>query len=433
MSEGTNRRRLLDDCFLHDRDRMRHDEVLELLQSRLSAVAEVETLAIDDAGRRFLAHPVTAPRDVPLHDNAAVDGYAFAYADYFKRNTLGVKARIAAGDLIPHRIGTGEAARIFTGAPMPEGADTVAMQEDCEVSADGTTVTVPEGLKPGANRRRAGEDVKAGTIVIEAGTWLRPQEIATLAALGLGEVAVFEPLKIAVLSTGDELRDPGADLDIAPGEVFDSNRAMLKHLAASLPVVVEDLGILPDEAAEIERTIAEAAARNDVILTTGGASRGEEDHIVTTLDRLGKRHLWQIAVKPGRPMTLGQIVASDHDCVFLGLPGNPVAAFVCFLLYVRPTLILLGGGRDLSVPRYPLPAGFRIARKKRDRREFLRGWLSADAAGNLVAQKFDRDGSGLISGLRAATGLIELPETVEKVEPGDTVAFLPFTGFGLAG
>ena len=243
----------------------------------------------------------------------------------------------------------------------------------------------------------------------------------------MADVAVHAPLRVAVLSTGDELRAPAAT--IAPGEVFDSNRAMLKALAATLPVRVTDLGILPDDAGVIERTIAAAAATHDVLLTTGGASRGEEDHIVATIDRLGTRHLWQIAVKPGRPMSFGQIA----DCVFLGLPGNPVAAFVCFLLYVRPALTVLGGGRHAEPTRFPVPAGFTVAKKKPDRREFWRGWLEPGPDGRPVARKFARDGSGLISGLRHATGLIEATEEVTGVAEGDLVSFLPFSGFGIDG
>jgi len=427
MSGG---RRLIDDCFLNDRDRMRHDEVLALIEARLTAVVGAEEVPLAEAAGRFLAETVSAPRDVPLADNAAVDGYAFAYADYYRRNTLGVRARIAAGDLGPAAIGKGEAARIFTGAAMPEGADTVAMQEDCEVSADGTAVTVPKGLKPGANRRRAGEDVKAGTVAFEPGIRLRPQDIAALASFGLAAAPSFHRLRVAVMSTGNELLEPGAAA-IDPGQVFDSNRAMLAALAATLPVELTDFGILPDDGARIADAISAAARDHDVILTTGGASRGEEDHIVTTLDRLGKRHLWQIAVKPGRPMTVGQIAGDGHDCVFFGLPGNPVAVLVCFLLYVRSALARLGGGRLPAPPRYTLPAGFEIARKKTGRREFLRGWLSHGEDGTVRVEKFPRDGSGLISGLRQATGLIELAEDVSGVRPGDTVAYIPFSEFGL--
>lgn len=410
---------------------MRHDDVLALLQERLTAVAGTETVALEASLGRYAAETVVAPRHVPLHDNAAVDGYAFAYADYARRNTLGVTARIAAGDLQAIDVGRGEAARIFTGAVMPLNCDTVAMQEDCEISADGRTVTVPKGLKPGANRRRAGEDVREGAVALQAGHRLRPQDIAGLASIGLADVPVFSRLRVGILSTGSELVDPGKADALTPGQVFDSNRSMLKALAATLPLDIVDLGILRDDAATIERTLGEAAAQFDVLLTSGGASRGEEDHLVATLDKLGKRYLWQIAVKPGRPMTLGHLPDRRHDCVLFGLPGNPVAVFICFLLYVRPALVRLGGGEIEAVPRFRVAADFEIARKKPDRREFLRGWLEPAPGGEMKVKKFPRDGSGLISGLRAATGLIEIPEHVTHVRRNDLVDFIPLSAFGI--
>jgi len=292
---------------------------------------------------------------------------------------------------------------------------------------DGPTVVLPTALKKGANVRRAGEDVTEGTRVLESRHRLRPQDIATLASFGFAEIPVRKPVRVALISTGNELLRPG--MAIKPGQVFDSNHFMLRALCETLPVAMTDCGVLPDDAQAVEAAIADAAETHDVILTTGGASRGEEDHIITTIDKLGKRHLWQIAIKPGRPMSFGQI----GDCVFLGLPGNPVAAFVCFLLYCRPAITMLGGGGWAEPQRFPLPAGFAIANKKPDRREFWRGWLEQDEDGQTVVRKFPRDGSGLISGLREATGLIEIPEEKTSVAEGDHVDFLPFSGFGING
>ncbi|MEO4040920.1 gephyrin-like molybdotransferase Glp [Hoeflea sp. CAU 1731] len=415
---------LLNDCFLHDKDRLRHSEVLDLLKERVTTVAESENCKLSEALGRFLSTPVAAPRDVPLHDNSAVDGFAFSHADYRESGTLRTGPVIAAGDLADYSLDKGEAARIFTGAAIPEGADTVAMQEDCTVAAD--QITVPFGLKSGANLRKAGEDIKSGDVVIAPGKRLRPQEIASLASLGLSEVPVFRPIRVAIISTGNELLETGQATPITAGQVFDSNSAMLVSLCASLPVTVSRLGIVPDIASNVEETIAHAAADHDVILTTGGASRGDEDHVVATIDRLGKRHAWQIAIKPGRPMTFGQI----GDCVFMGLPGNPVAAFVCFLLYCRPALTILGGGDYVEPTRFRVAAGFTIDRKKPDRREFLRGWLTNCESGP-VARKFERDGSGLISGLRAADGLIELDEETRSVAPGQMISYIPFNEFGV--
>lgn len=417
-------RKLLDDCFLHDKDRLTHAECLAILTDRLSVVAATEQVPLAEASGRWLAVDIAAPRDVPLHRNAAVDGYAFAAP---ASGPLPVVARIAAGGLAAVSLLPRQAARIFTGAVMPEGADTVAMQEDCVLAEDGQSVSIPVGLKPGANARHAGEDVAAGSKVLSTGARLRPQDMAALASFGIGRVTVHARLRVAILSTGNELLEPGSD--IATGQVYDSNRAMLRALTATLPCVITDLGILPDDAALIEHTLAQAAKTHDVILTTGGASRGDEDHIINAIDRLGKRHLWQIAVKPGRPMSFGQIEA----CVFLGLPGNPVAAYVCFLLYVRAALIVLGGGHYREPVRFSVPAGFSVAAKKPGRREFWRAWLETGADGTPVAHKFARDGSGLISGLRLASGLIEVAEDVTSINAGELVSFLPFSGFGIDG
>ncbi|MEM9107148.1 MAG: gephyrin-like molybdotransferase Glp [Pseudomonadota bacterium] len=421
----STRRPLADDCFLHDRDRMRHHDVVKLIVERLHPVVGNGTVGLDAALGRYLCEAVTAPRNVPLYDNSAVDGYAFSHAEYERLDSLALGPRAAAGDRPLQPLKAGTAARIFTGAIMPPGTDTVAMQEDCVLN-DGS-VQIPEGLKPGANRRRAGEDLKAGDPMFAPGHNLRPQDVAALASIGMARVPVFNPLRVALVSTGNEIVDPGTQQQIADGLVFDANRHMLSALCHPLPVTVTDLGILRDDSDTISKTLKSAAADHDIILTTGGASKGEEDHIIDAIDRLGKRHLWQIAIKPGRPMSFGQI----GSCVFIGLPGNPVAAFVCFLLYCYPALRILGGGTHREPVRLQVAAGFSIDRKKPDRREFLRGWLETDAVSGTVARKFERDGSGLISGLRSADGLIELDEDRRSVKPGDPVSYIPLSQFGI--
>ena len=402
-----------DDCFRHDRDRLRHAEALALIADRLGPVVGDEAVPAGEADGRVLAADVVAPRPVPGQDNAAVDGFAYAHGDGL---VLRVTARLAAGDAAG-RIGAGEAARIFTGAPMPRGADTVAMQEDCAL--DGDALAVPN-LKPGANRRRAGEDVPEGAVVARAGTVLRPQDVAAIASTGAGEVAVRERLRVALLSTGSELIAPGAPY--RAGGVYDSNRPMLRAILSRLGCAVTDLGALPDDRAAIERALRDAARSHHAVVTSGGASKGEEDHLLASLDALGRRHLWQLAVKPGRPMMMGQIGGT----AVLGLPGNPVAAMVCALLYLRPALARLGGAVVPDPTRYALPAAFAI-RSKPDRREFLRGWVEGGRA-----VKFGRDGSGLITGLTRARGLIEVPEATVRVEEGDPVAFIPFSELGVA-
>lgn len=417
----------LNDCFLHDKDRLKHCEALTILKSQVKLLGESEAVPLTQALGRIIAEEVSAPVNVPLTDNAAVDGYVFAHSAYEETGGwFPIVTRIAAGDINPIVLPSEGAGRIFTGASMPAGADTVAMQEDCEIhEQDGTKfVAIPPGLKQGANCRRAGEDVKQGAVLFSIGRLLTPQDIAGLASLGRASVNVFKRVRVAIISTGDELVMPGND--IKPGQVYNSNGPLLESLLAPLPVSVTNVGILPDNLETIEAKLSELAQTHDVILTTGGASRGEEDHVLTALDAIGRRHMWQLAIKPGRPMTFGHI----GDAAFIGLPGNPVAAFVCFLLYARQIILALGGAEWQEPVRYPLPAAFAISKKKPDRREFLRGILRHDDE-QLWVDKFKRDGSGLISGLREADGLIEISEEITSVTEGDSVSFIPFSGFGI--
>ncbi len=418
-------RKLLDDCFLHDKDRLRHDDAVALILERLSPVAGIGTVALEHAHGRILAETITSPRNIPAFNNAAVDGYAFAGGDLAADadTRLAVVMRVAAGHAPQGSLERGQAARIFTGAVMPEGADTCVMQED--TTLDGDAVIIPKGLKPGANTRKAGEDVKAGEAMLEPGERLRPQDIAAVASTGTNTVQVFEPLKVALISTGDEIVRPGNLL--GDGQVYDSNHHLLRGLLQTVRAEARDYGVIADRRSDVETAVAKAAGECNVILTTGGASRGEADFIVETIQTLGSLHAWQLAVKPGRPLAIGQV----GDCVFFGLPGNPVAAFVTFLLYAQPMFARLQGAKWQQPQRYPLPAGFAIPKKKTDRREFWRGWIENTASGPCL-RKFDRDGSGLISGLRQATGLIEVPEQASSVAEGDLLGFIPFGEFGIA-
>jgi molybdopterin molybdotransferase len=420
--------KLIDDCFVNDRPRLTHGEAVALLHSRIRPVAGMERVALDSAPGRILAEPVRAQRAIPLHTNAAVDGYGFAFADYDAKQgaVLPIAGRSAAGHPLGRPLGPGTAVRILTGAVVPEGADTVVMQEDVTLDggADAGRVTIPPGLRKGANVRLAGEDVAAGALLFEAGHTLRPQDLAALASAGIGEARCFAPIRAGVFSTGDEVVRPGAALGL--GQVYDANAPMIAALSATAGAITTDLGILPDDASIVRRRLAEAATQFDVLITSGGASRGEEDHVVRTLDAIGRRHLWQIAIKPGRPMSFGQI----GDCVFVGLPGNPVAVFVCFLLYAWPLLKALGGAPWPEPRRYLLPSLDDIA-KKTGRREYWRGTLRETADG-LAVEKFARDGSGLITSLRVADGLIEAGEDVGAIGAGERVAFIPFGEYGIA-
>ncbi len=420
----TPARQALDDCFLHDRDRLPHAEAISILQSRLPRIAPETTLSLEKACGHVLACGVSAPDNIPSTNNSAVDGYAFNWQDYITGDgNFRLATRIAAGDLSPRKIVKGKAARIFTGAPMPAGADSVAMQEDCQSLENG--VFIPPGLKAGANMRKAGEDVAKGDIILSPGQLLRPQDIAAIASTGATTVGVYSPLRVILFSSGNELLRPGTAAK--PGQVYDANHFMLASLAKNLPVELVDGGILPDDRIEVEKALLGASKEFDVILTSGGASMGEEDHMIATLDKHGTRSLWQLAIKPGRPMTFGTL----GDAAWFGLPGNPVASFVCFLLYVRPSLLQLGGCPWREPARFMLPASFAIRNKKPHRREFYRAIMTTTKTGETVLDKFDRDGSGLITGLRKANGLAEIPEDTTSIKTGEPVRFIPFTEFGI--
>ena len=419
--------KLNDDCFVLDKDRIAHHEALAILRSRVHPAVESEEVPLAEASGRFLAEALVSPRPIPAHDNAAVDGYAFAHSAYNKEKGAKfiVAGEASAGHPFQAKLPPDSAVRIFTGAVMPSGLDSVVMQEDARVEQIGNErwVHIPPGLKQGANRRLAGEDSKPGDVLVEVGTPLRPQEVATAAATGLDRLRCYAPLKVAVISTGDEILRPGEAF--APGRVYDANAAMLKGLIQAAGAEAVDLGILPDNAELVRATLSDASRRYDAVVISGGASQGAEDHVVRSIDALGKRHLWQIAIKPGRPMSFGQI----GDCVVLGLPGNPVAVFVCFLIYVRPVLTRLAGGVWPEPVSFPLPASF-AQKKKVGRREFWRARLTR-TGGRLSVAKFARDGSGLISSMREADGLIDVAEDVSEVREGDMVDFIPFTEFGL--
>lgn len=426
MTVNEGQRRLLDDCFLHDKDRLRHDEALELLQQRVSPITGEESVELNHAHGRILARDVVASRNIPDFDNAAVDGYAIIFADIDpeSENRLPVSMRIPAGSVPETALKTGTTARIFTGAQVPAAADTIIMQEDVRIDATGD-INFPAGIKPGINVRKAGEDLAAGKVVVAAGERLRAAELTALASTGCNQITCFKPLSVGLLSTGDEIIRPGTPF--SSGNVYDANYFLLNSMISATGANVSDLGIAPDRAADVENLLRAAAQKYDVVITSGGASRGEEDHVVETINRIGTLHAWQLAIKPGRPMGFGQIDAK----VILGLPGNPVAVMVCFLLYVRPLLLRLGGGNWTTPQRFHVPAGFTIARKKTDRREFMRGWIEEDKDGVPTAHKYSKDGSGLISSLRAADGLIEVDESVSQVSLGDRVAFIPLTEFGI--
>ena len=410
---------LSDDCFAFGGELMSGAEALEIIEARTLALPEVETVPLARGRGRILAAPVVAPRNVPPHDNAAVDGYAVFFDDLAPgtETVLPIESRATAGHPLGHPARRGAAVRIFTGAAMPAGPDTVFMQEDC-VEQDGT-VRLPAGLKRGANRRRAGEDVTAGSTVLATGLRLRPQEIGLAASLGFAELPVYRRLRVALLSTGDEVREPGATL--ADGAIYDANRYTLGALLESLGAEVSDLGILPDDRAAIQSTLARAAETHDLIVTSGGMSTGEEDHMKAAVEAQGRLHFWRLAIKPGRPVAMGQVGLVP----FMGLPGNPVAVMVTFLVLARPLILRLSGATDIAPHSFRVVSGFAY-RKKPGRREYLRAKLEPAPDGGWIAKKFPRDGAGILSSMVESDGLIVLDEGATDIAPGASVPFLPF-------
>ncbi len=409
---------LSDDCFAFGGRLMTGAAALELLSSKTIALPESEVVPLGAALGRFLVADIVAPRAVPPHDNSAVDGYAVFHADLLadRDTVLPVGGRAAAGHPLGRPARRGEAIRIFTGAKMPEGPDTVMMQEDCV--ATGGTVRLRPGIKAGANRRRAGEDVATGAIVIPAGRRLRAQELGLAAALGFAEITVYRRLRVAIFSTGDELGEPGAALP--DGAIYDANRHTIAALLQGLGCAVTDLGIQPDRPAAIRDALA-AAAAHDLVITSGGMSTGDEDHVKAAVEAQGSLHFWRLAIKPGRPVALGQIGRTP----FMGLPGNPVAVMVTFLILARPLILRLAGATEIMPRAYRVRAGFDY-RKKPERREYIRARLEADGAGGWIARKFPRDGAGILSSMVESDGFVVLGETLTRLESGGEVDFLPF-------
>ncbi len=391
-------------------------EALARLESRLKPAVAVESVGVAQALSRILAEDVVSPLNVPPHDNSAMDGWAFRRADLPADGRLPVVGRVAAGHPFKGELPPGGAVRIFTGAPLPHGADTVAMQEDCREEEGG--VALPAHLAQGDNCRFAGEDVAEGGVVLHAGARLRPQDLGIAAAVGRTALDVYRPLRAAIFSTGDEIREPGGALE--PGCIYDTNRFTAGGLLRGLGAEVTDLGILPDRLGTIRDALAEAADCHDVILTSGGVSVGDEDHVKPAVLALGSLDFWRLAIKPGRPVALGEV----KGIPFIGLPGNPVAVMVTFMLIARPMVLRLMGARDTTLARFPVEAGFAF-RHKPGRREFLRARL-AHSDGRLVAAKFPSDGSGVLTSMVWSDGLVDIPEDRGDIAPGEMVDFVSY-------
>jgi molybdopterin molybdotransferase len=401
------------------------DEALDQLKQRVRAVTGIETVAVKDAVGRYLASDIIAQRANPPHANCAVDGYGFlADAISDGPNELPVvMGRAAAGMPFSGAVPKGHAIRILTGAILPSGVDMVMLEEDCTVEADENgkplRVAFHGGLRKGLNTRKAGEDVMKGDVMLRAARKITPADAAFLTAGGISDIDVRAPLRVAVISTGDELVEAGSTAQV--GQIFDANRPMLLSIIAAWGFEPVDMGIIRDDPDALKEALDEAARSADAILTSGGASAGDEDHVSKLLRSSGSLAWWRIAVKPGRPLALAMW---DGVPVF-GLPGNPVAAFVCTAIFARPAMTCLAGG-DFEAPQaVTVPAGF-SKRKKEGRREFLRARLRDG-----IAEVFASEGSGRIGGLSWAEGLVELPDEAQEITLGTPVRYIPFASLGL--
>lgn len=397
-----------------------HEALSQLLGS-VRVIRDVETLPVSQTNGRVLARTQSACVTVPDADNSAMDGYAFRYADLSDvAGVLTVTQRIPAGSL-GTRLGKGEAARIFTGAPLPEGADTVVRQEWCLV--EGNRLSLLRLPEKGEAVRRAGEQAKKGDPVLMAGTRLRAQHLGVAATVGLAHLPVVRKPKVALMPTGNELVRPGEPLP--PGKVYNSNCYMLKGLLEDFGCEVSDFGIVPDDFRTTCRYFVQAAAEHDLILTSGGASVGEEDHVKHAIETEGRLHFWKIAVKPGKPLVYGEISGqtSGNGTAIIGLPGNPVSGFVTFLLFVRPYLLAMQGITDVTPKALRLPCASAYP-KADERNEFLRARIN----GNGEVELFGNQGSGILSSAVWGDGLVDNPPG-HTIRLGERVRFIPFSEF----
>ena len=393
------------------------DDALSRLLASAATLSECSSLPTLAAVGRVLASAQHATVDSPALDNSAMDGYALAVADVPCLATrLPVSQRIAAGS-VGSRLQPGTAARIFTGAPIPPGANAVVMQELC--THTGGEVLINHLPQAGDHIRRAGSDIAAGSEILPAGQRLRPQDTALAASVGIATLPVFRRLRVAVFFTGDELRMPGEPL--SPGAIYNANRFLLTGLLDSLGCESRDHGQVPDDLTATRAALREAARDNDLILTSGGVSVGEEDHVKAAVDAEGRLEMWKIAIKPGKPLAFGRITALDGEVPFIGLPGNPVSSFVTFLMLVRPFLLKMQNVRHVTPPSYLLRADFDWPRPDA-RREFLRARRNADGGLDL----FPNQSAGVLSSAVWGDGLIDNPPQ-QVIRRGDQLRFIPFS------
>ncbi len=397
------------------------DDALDRIKAAVPTIRGEEQVVLNTALGRILAETVRSPIDVPAYTNSAMDGYAVRSDDLSSEGTvaLRVTGTSSAGHPFAGEVRKGETVRIMTGAVLPQGADTVVMQE--QVERDGDLAHIGTGHRPGQHVRHAGEDLARGQTVLEPGRRLTPADLGSLASLGVGEIRVKRRLRVAFFSTGDELRSPGEPL--GEGEIYDSNRYMLHALLTRLGVDLIDMGVIRDQREAIEQAFHDAAAIADTVITSGGASVGEADYVSETLARLGQVDFWKIAIKPGKPLAFGKV----NDALFFGLPGNPVSAVVTFYQIVQPALLQQMGATGITPLR--LHATCTTDLKKRPgRTEFQRGILQQDEQGQLTVASSGHQGSHILSSMSRANCFIVLPADNAGVRAGELVEVQPFAG-----
>lgn len=413
------------DAFSVTADMTSAQVALERLLKDTPLPKKTEQVKLREALGRTLARTVYSGLNIPPFDNSAVDGFAIQH-QYLKKNepsTFEITDRIVAGAPGAGGLGDNKAAQIFTGAPIPDGADTVVPMEVCTVE-DGF-VTIPFVKAPGQNIRPAGEDIKKNTAILKEGTGLRPQDIALAASIGEEELTVFTPPSVAVFSTGSEILDPGDGRHYRSGLRYDSNRYLLLGLCERLGCRITDLGILDDNKDQIRETFQKLKGKYDLVLTSGGISSSEEDHVKQAFEAAGgKLDLWKVAIRPGRPLAFGKAGST----FFMGLPGNPVATFVTYSIFTRPLILRMSGVSHLDLIKIPVRTNFEI-KKRVGRREWLRVWITRDKNNQLLAEKYPSEGSGILSSIVVTDGLLELPDELSYVNKGDVMDFLPFTPF----